>query len=142
MLFFFSRFVNQFYSSQSKLHATQAAAAAAASFSNVQPGKDWNRVPPNHLGGAQMAAAAAAAHHHSLSSPFLAPPPPSTLRLLSINKPETSRSSSMGLGHPGPPPPTFRSDYVTLRSAVFFFFINCYPTFPFHLIILPTYILL
>ncbi|XP_044738671.1 zinc finger C4H2 domain-containing protein isoform X2 [Chrysoperla carnea] len=90
------RFVNQFYP-QSKIQPSP-------SFT----GKEWSRPPPN-MGTIT----------HTLPSPFLPPPPPSTLRLLSINKPETSRgSSTMGLGHPGPPPPTFRQQPPPMKSCL------------------------
>ncbi|XP_031332455.1 zinc finger C4H2 domain-containing protein-like isoform X1 [Photinus pyralis] len=58
-------------------------------------------------------------NHMSALAPPLPPtflPPPNPLRLVA-NKPEAGRPSSLAQPpHPGPPTPTFRSDFVSLRQ--------------------------
>lgn len=53
-------------------------------------------------------------------------PPPSPLRLVT-NKPEPGRPGSMAQSpHPGPPTPTFRSDFVNLRCLIRIFLFLIY----------------
>ncbi|KAK4883349.1 hypothetical protein RN001_006668 [Aquatica leii] len=58
-------------------------------------------------------------NHMSNLAPPLPPtflPPPNPLRLVT-NKPETGRPTNLAQPpHPGPPTPTFRSDFVSLRQ--------------------------
>lgn len=104
------RFANHYYP-PSKIHTPQFLAKAS----------DWTRpLVPNDSPLANLPP--------SLPTTFL--PPPSSLRLIS-NKPEPGRAStSVGLGtQPGPPTPSFRSDFLNLRSDfffVYFFFQNFY----------------
>lgn len=98
-----SRFATHFYA-PSKMHTHQF----------ITKSTEWNRPltsTENPLG--------------SLAPPlpptFL--PPPSPLRLMA-NKPDPGRSSgSINLStQPGPPTPTFRSDFVNLRFDLIYFF--------------------
>lgn len=101
----YSRFVNHYYT-PTKMHTPQFLTKAS----------DWTRplVPTDGPLGTLPPA---------LPSTFL--PPPSPLRLIA-NKPEAGRAStSVGLStQPGPPTPTFRSDFLNLRSDFYFYFIS------------------